>query len=67
MSVVRVHVIPDPRGRWSVHREGDHRPLSEHGSATEAEQAARAVGGEIVVHDRYGRIRRDLWRPQSHG
>ena len=54
-----VHVRPDRRGHWRVHREGDDQPLSEHGSATEAEIAARAVAREVVVHDRYGRIRPD--------
>ena len=54
-----VHVVPDRRGPWRVHREGDDRPLSEHGSATEAEFAARAVARDVVVHDRYGRIRPD--------
>jgi hypothetical protein len=52
-----VHVLPDRRGRWSVRHEGEDQPLSEHGSATEAEIAARALGRDVVVHDRYGRIR----------
>lgn len=60
-----VHVLPDCRGSWSVRREGDDRPLSEHGSATEAERAARAVGPEVVVHDRYGRIRHDPAAPAA--
>jgi hypothetical protein len=42
-----------------VQREGDDQPLSEHGTATEAERAAaRESTTEIVVHDRYGRV----WR-----
>jgi hypothetical protein len=52
-----VHVLSDRGGRWSVYHEGDERPLSEHGSATEAEGAARALAPEVIVHDRYGRIR----------
>lgn len=51
-----VHVLSDPRGRWSIRREGDEQPLSEHGSATEAERAARAIGRQVIVHDRYGRV-----------
>jgi hypothetical protein len=54
-----VHLLPDRLGRWSVVRDGDREPLSRHGSATEAELAARATGREILVHDRYGRVRRE--------
>jgi hypothetical protein len=46
-----------------VQREGDKRPLSEHSSETEAERAATvhaaATGTpEVIVHDRYQRVRR---------
>jgi hypothetical protein len=46
-----------------VQREGDERPLSEHGSETEAERAATrhaaAIGApEVIVHDRYERVHR---------
>ena len=53
-----VHVSPDRLGKWSVQREGDHEPLSEHGSETEAElTATRETGaGEVIVHDRYERV-----------
>ncbi|HEX6020359.1 MAG TPA: DUF2188 domain-containing protein [Solirubrobacter sp.] len=55
-----VHVVPDQLGRWRVQREGDDRPLSEHGTATEAERAAAMEPTtEIVVHDRYCRVRRE--------
>ena len=54
-----VHVVPDRLGRWRVQRDGDVQPLSEHGTATEAERAAaKEPATEIVVHDRYCRIRR---------
>ena len=57
-----LHVVPHARGSWHVHREGDDQPLSEHSSATEAEHAAVALAAdedpiEIVLHDRYGRLR----------
>jgi uncharacterized protein DUF2188 len=58
-----LHVLPHARGSWHVQREGDEGPLSEHGSETEAEHAvtlrAAATGApEIIVHDRYQRVRR---------
>jgi hypothetical protein len=54
-----LHVVPQQRGAWHVQREGDDRPLSEHGTATDAERAAIAEGArEIIVHDRYGRLHR---------
>jgi hypothetical protein len=59
MTEVRsIHVVPDRLGRWRVQREGEEQPLSEHGTVTEAERAAaREPVVEIVVHDRYGRVR----------
>jgi len=55
-----IHVVPDPRGRWFVRREGESEALSEHTSTTDAECAARECASGtsvvIVVHDRYGRI-----------
>lgn len=57
-----VHVECDRTGRWAVRPETDVRPVSLHGSATEAEHAAYALaetGAEIVLvlHDRYCRVR----------
>jgi hypothetical protein len=62
-SAPPLHVVPHRLGSWRVQREGDPRPLSEHTSETAAERAAarlaaRAGRREIVVHDRYGRVRR---------
>jgi hypothetical protein len=53
-----VHVLPHRLGTWFVHREGDHEPLSEHGSETAAELAATRGAGaaEVIVHDRYARV-----------
>jgi len=51
-------VIPTALGKWRVYRGDDPRPLSEHGSATAAEREAYDTGArEIVVHDRYDRVR----------
>jgi hypothetical protein len=63
-----IHVECDRAGRWAVRPDTDVRPVSLHGSATEAEQAAFALvetGAEIVVvlHDRYGRVRQSPGRP----
>jgi hypothetical protein len=54
-----LHVIPLPLGTWTVQREGEAAPISEHGSETEAELAAtrHADGCEVIVHDRYSRVR----------
>jgi hypothetical protein len=62
-SAPPLHILPHDRGGWRVQREGDERPLSEHGSETEAEHAAvthAATSGapEIIVHDRYARLHR---------
>ena len=59
---VTVHVECDRAGRWAVRRDTDVVPVSLHGSATEAEQAALALAGAgaeiaVVLHDRYGRVR----------
>jgi len=53
-----LHVLPHRLGTWFVQREGDHEPLSEHGSETEAELAATrdADAAEVIVHDRYARV-----------
>jgi hypothetical protein len=55
-----LHVVPDERGHWRIFEEPRRAPLSQHESATEAELWAwsHASGDEeIVVHDRYGRMR----------
>ncbi len=62
-SSPRIHVVPHDRGGWCVQCEGDERPLSEHGSETEAElvatrHAAATGAPEVVVHDRYWRVHR---------
>jgi hypothetical protein len=57
-----IHVLPHKLGGWSVQREGDAQPLSEHGNATDAERAATyeaaasAPAPEVLVHDRYERL-----------
>jgi anti-sigma regulatory factor (Ser/Thr protein kinase) len=58
-----VHVIPEPRtATWRVYVDADAEAVSEHTSETEAESAARAQlrtrgTSDIVIHDRYHRIR----------
>jgi hypothetical protein len=61
--VSTIHVLPSPTGRWIIRREDDRQPLSEHDTASEAEQVARQraageAGSRILLHDRYARVRR---------
>jgi hypothetical protein len=56
-----LHVVAASRGGWLVVDE-DRAPLSEHSDASAAVRAAGAElrardGGELVVHDRYHRVR----------
>lgn len=58
-----LRVLPQPRGSWIVASERE--VLSEHSTATEAENAALAWlrdGDELLVVDRYHRCHR-LTRP----
>jgi hypothetical protein len=57
-SIPPLHVHPHRLGMWFVQREGDHEPLSEHGSETEAELVATRNAGaaDVIVHDRYERV-----------
>lgn len=62
-----LHVRAASRGGWLVVDEDRQAaPLSEHADATAAERAARrelqARGGdgEVLVHDRYNRVRRRI-------
>lgn len=60
--MTEVHVVPDERSTWRVYDADAEAPLSEHGSATEAELAARGYAEDrdaprVVIHDRYHRMR----------
>jgi hypothetical protein len=64
-----IHVQPHRRGHWVVRDEHDPKFASEHGTATEAEFAARsralASGVPVVlVHDRYERVRHSPVTPR---
>lgn len=61
MSETR-HVVPNPDGGWDVTKPGAERASSHHDTQGQAEQRAKEIvgnsgGGEVVVHDRHGRIR----------
>ena len=63
-----IHVRCTSTGVWMVHHEGHEKPVSAHGTETEAERVAReraeTLGdGLVIVHDRYARTR--VVRPQG--
>lgn len=56
------HVVPSPKGGWDVKEPNNPDPTSHHRTQGGAEDAAkrdvrRDGGGEVIVHDRDGRIR----------
>lgn len=58
----RRHVVPNPQGGWDVRAPGADRASSHHQRQDQAEQRAKEIvrnqgGGEVVIHDRHGRIR----------
>ena len=62
MSAATIHVEPR-RGSWVVREETGSDPVSEHGDATAAtsaarERARRFAEATVLLHDRYGRVRR---------
>jgi hypothetical protein len=62
VSAATIHV--EPRlGGWVVREETGPEPVSEHGDATAATNAARERARRfaevtVLLHDRYGRVRR---------
>jgi hypothetical protein len=62
VSAATIHVEPR-RGNWVVREYTGQDPLSEHGDATAATNAARERARRfaevtVLLHDRYGRVRR---------
>ena len=56
-----LHVEPRPGGRWIVRREDDADPVSQHGDAEAATEAAVERAGaegatEVLLHDLYLRV-----------
>ncbi|WP_084784947.1 DUF2188 domain-containing protein [Calidithermus timidus] len=55
----RLHVVPH-QGDWAVKREGSKRASTVTRTKAEAEQWAKEKaceeGGEVVIHDKQGRI-----------
>ena len=71
MPTATIHVEPR-RGSWVVREETGSHPVSEHGDATAATNAARERARRfaevtVLLHDRYGRVRRvtGVARPQA--
>jgi hypothetical protein len=62
VSAATIHVEPR-RGSWVVRDETEREPVSEFGDATAATHAARERARRfaevtVLLHDRYGRVRR---------
>ncbi|HEX5621524.1 MAG TPA: DUF2188 domain-containing protein [Solirubrobacteraceae bacterium] len=62
VSAATIHVEPR-RGSWVVREETGQDPVSEHSDATAATNAARERARRfaevtVLLHDRYGRVRR---------
>jgi len=56
------HVVKNPDGGWDVKKPLADRASSHHGTQADAERRAKEIvgnagGGEVVIHDRHGRIR----------
>ncbi|MBI4295355.1 MAG: DUF2188 domain-containing protein [Chloroflexi bacterium] len=56
------HVVPNPKGGWNVENPEGSRSSSHHDTQAEAEARAKEIlarngGGEVVIHDREGKIR----------
>jgi Uncharacterized protein conserved in bacteria (DUF2188) len=65
--IAELHVLPHARsGGWMVARSGGAAGLSWHGTAGEAELAARRHAAScIYLHDRYQRVRAIVARPDG--
>jgi hypothetical protein len=61
MTAHLIHVRYSDRGMWVVQPDDRTDPISEHWSETAAERAALAQADrddcDVVVHDRYARVR----------
>ena len=55
------HVVPNPKGGWDVKAPKANRSSSHHDTQAEAEVRAKEIlarsGGEVVIHDKEGKIR----------
>ena len=55
------HVVPNPKGGWDIKKPNATRASSHHETQAEAEARAKEIltrnGGEVVIHDKEGKIR----------
>lgn len=56
------HVVPNSDGGWDIKKPGAERASAHERTQAEAEKRAKEIvrnegGGEVVIHDRKGRIR----------
>lgn len=67
MAKKTTHVVPNPDGGWDVKKGGQKKPLSHHGTKSEAIQSGRqtsiAQESELYIHGRDGKIQ----QKDSHG
>lgn len=62
MSNKNRHIVPNPDGGWDVKKPGAQRASAHEKTQSDAEARAKEIvanqgGGEVVIHDRHGRIR----------
>ena len=56
------HIVPNPKGGWDIKKPDAARASSHHDTQAAAEARAKETlarngGGEVVIHDREGKIR----------
>ena len=55
------HVVPNPKGGWDIKKPNATRVSFHHETQAEAEARAKEIlarsGGEVVIHDKEGKIR----------
>jgi len=55
------HVVPNSKGGWDIKKPNATRISSHHETQAEAEARAKEIlargGGEVVIHDKEGKIR----------
>jgi hypothetical protein len=71
MARTERHVVPNPGGGWDVEAPGGSRSSAHFDQQSQAIDRARSIlrnegGGELIVHDREGRVREKDTVPPGH-